>query len=183
MRKMRDDRFVKVYAHDTCRVLSIGWEGRALLWELLRKADRYGFIETKRRNAHVLSVYTNIPLDVVERALPVLLHDGCVAEVDCGYEVFVEPRVYFLRAETPDGAIVKIGTSRGPVSKRIRSIATMSPIPVDLIGSISAEDRSEESRWHKRFADYRCHGEWFRWDDNISSAIYSEIERRGTWRA
>lgn len=73
-----DERFVKVYTRDTPDLLALGWEARALLWELLRKVDRAGIFELGKSGNRGLAVVTGIPVEVVDRALPILIQDGCV---------------------------------------------------------------------------------------------------------
>ena len=73
-----DERYVKVYTRDTPDWLALGWEARALFWELLRKSDRAGLFELGKSGNRGISAVTLIPVEVVDRALPVLLSDGCV---------------------------------------------------------------------------------------------------------
>lgn len=73
-----DERFVKVYTRDTPDWLALGWEAHALFWELLRKSDRAGLFEVGKSGARGVAAVTGIPSEVVERALPILLEDGCI---------------------------------------------------------------------------------------------------------
>lgn len=73
-----DERFVKVYTRDTPDWLALGWEAHALFWELLRKSDRAGLFEVGKSGARGVAAVTGIPVEVVERALPILLEDGCI---------------------------------------------------------------------------------------------------------
>lgn len=75
-----DERFVKVYTRDTPDWLALGWEAHALFWELLRKSDRAGLFELGRSGNRGIAALTGIPVEVVDRALPVLLEDGCVEQ-------------------------------------------------------------------------------------------------------
>lgn len=75
-----DERYVKVYTRDTPDWLALGWEARALFWELLRKADRAGLLEVGKSGNRGIAALTGIPVDVVERTLPALLEDGCVEQ-------------------------------------------------------------------------------------------------------
>ena len=163
-----------------------------MLWELLRKTTRNGFLSSGKSGTRGLSALTYIPVEVIDRALPILLDDGCVTKVDGGYEIFIKSiffygdmaekpsgwRIYFLRHR--EGHLVKIGTSSGPVAARVRVIRSMSPVQLELIGSIRAKDRLEESEWHRRFSAQRHHGEWFAWNDELANAVEQEIELRGT---
>jgi len=73
-----NERYVRVYVRDTVELLALGWEGRALLWEILRKADRAGVVPLGKAGARGLAALTGVPVEVVERVLPVLISDGCV---------------------------------------------------------------------------------------------------------
>jgi hypothetical protein len=73
-----DERYVRIYTRDTTDLLAMGWEARAVLWEILRKADRSGCIRMGKHGVRGLAVLIHMPPEVVERALPVLLADGCV---------------------------------------------------------------------------------------------------------
>lgn len=73
-----DERYVKVYTRDTPDWLALGWEAHALFWELLRKSDRAGLFELGKSGTKGIAAVTGIPCDVVDRALSVLIEDGCV---------------------------------------------------------------------------------------------------------
>ena len=75
-----DERYVKVYTRDTPDWLALGWEARALFWELLRKADRAGLLEVGKSGNRGIAALTGIPVDVVERTLSALIEDGCVEQ-------------------------------------------------------------------------------------------------------
>lgn len=76
--KWSDERYVRVYCRNTPDMIAVGWEARSLLWELLRAANRAGEVALGRHGARGLSAVLHVPLDVVERNLPVLLEDGCI---------------------------------------------------------------------------------------------------------
>lgn len=78
--KWDEERYVRVYTRDTPPMLGMGWEARALFWEILRKADRAGALPLGKSGARGLAALTRIPQEVVERALPELLEDGCVEQ-------------------------------------------------------------------------------------------------------
>lgn len=67
--------------------------------------------------------------------------------------------VYFIKPIGMDGPI-KIGTSHSPL-ERIKTFATWSPIPLELIGAVPGS-HAEETFLHQRFADLHSHLEWFR---------------------
>lgn len=80
-----DERYVRVYTRDTGEWLALGWEAQALFVFALRKADRAGIVQTGKARARGLAGMTGMPLDVVERVLPLLLEDGCLRESLGGY--------------------------------------------------------------------------------------------------
>jgi len=84
-----NERYVRLYVRDTDDLLVLSWEARALLWELMRKADRAGVIET-RRGARGIAAITRIPAEVVQTALPQLLEGD-------GAPLIEHPRGYLLR--------------------------------------------------------------------------------------
>lgn len=76
-----NESYVRLYCRDTSDLLAVGWEGRALFFELLRKADRAGVIDADR---DVLAELVRMPHEVVERVLPRLIKRGCI-EAHEGY--------------------------------------------------------------------------------------------------
>ena len=80
-----DERYVRIYTRDTAEWMALSWEARALLVELLRKADRAGFVQTGKLETKGVAGLVRMPLDVVERALDELLEDGCISRVEKGY--------------------------------------------------------------------------------------------------
>lgn len=85
--RWEDEQFVKVYTRDTGDWLALGWEAQALFLLLLRKVDRAGLLHVGRSRRRGVAGMTGMPLDVVERTLPVLLEDGCLKECEAGYLV------------------------------------------------------------------------------------------------
>lgn len=66
--------------------------------------------------------------------------------------------VYLMRA----GPLFKIGCSRKP-EQRTRRVASGVPAEAVVIHMIETDDPyGVEGYWHRRFADKRAHGEWFR---------------------
>lgn len=63
-----NERYVRLYTRDTADVLAIGWQGRFVLYELLRKVDRAGVIETGGDNA-ILGEILRIPADICARGI------------------------------------------------------------------------------------------------------------------
>lgn len=79
-----DEPWVKVYTTDTGDWLALGWEAQSLFVLALRKCDRAGILRTGKNVARGLAGMTGMPIDVVERALPLLLDDGCMRPADGG---------------------------------------------------------------------------------------------------
>jgi hypothetical protein len=62
---------------------------------------------------------------------------------------------YFV--EAPTSNLVKIGYTN-EIDRRIRGLATMSPVPVQLLAAFRG---NVEAMFHAFFAAHRTHGEWF----------------------
>jgi len=71
-----NERYVRIYTRDTADLLVIQWSGRALLWELIRKADRAGVVDSDEPG--VISELLRMPLDFVSEALPRLIERECI---------------------------------------------------------------------------------------------------------
>ena len=69
---------MRVYTRDSGDWMALGWEAQALFVLALRKCDRAGFLSIGRAGHRGLAALVGMPADVVERALPILLADGCV---------------------------------------------------------------------------------------------------------
>jgi hypothetical protein len=67
-----------VYTRDTGDWNGLGWEARALFLALLRKCDRAGILDVGKKQITGLASIVAMPEEVVARALPVLLEDGCL---------------------------------------------------------------------------------------------------------
>lgn len=86
--------------------------------------------------------------------------------------------VYFLDA--PSVNRIKIGTGIAP-EDRLQAVRLMSPVPIELIGLIIG-GRSREAELHKKFAEYRAHGEWFEGADYVREQI-SLLLLEDAWNA
>lgn len=73
-----DERYIRVYTRDTAEWVALGWEAQALFVLALRKMDRAGILELGRAGTRGLAALVGMPIEVVDRALPVLLEDGCL---------------------------------------------------------------------------------------------------------
>lgn len=76
--------------------------------------------------------------------------------------------VYFLKADR----FLKIGRSSGSPYSRIASLQTGCPFPLVPIAHISGGS-SKELELHKRFNQYRVHGEWFLFSGELVEFINS----------
>jgi ORF6N domain-containing protein/Meiotically Up-regulated Gene 113 (MUG113) protein len=65
------------------------------------------------------------------------------------------PCTYFLQAGA--GGPIKIGSTRN-LAVRIRTLMTMSPVPLRLLGVMKGD---HEEACHLRLGAFRIHGEWF----------------------
>jgi hypothetical protein len=77
--RWEDERYVRVYTRDTPDWLALGWEAQALFVLALRKVDRAGMLDLGKVGVRGLAALLGMPVEVVERALPILLADGCAA--------------------------------------------------------------------------------------------------------
>jgi hypothetical protein len=77
--------------------------------------------------------------------------------------------VYFVGGETGP---VKIGFTQQPIKERLKCIQNGSPVKLHVLATLNCT-RINERFYHKRFAAYRLHGEWF----ERSAEILAEIDR------
>jgi len=66
--------------------------------------------------------------------------------------------IYF--AQGVNGGPVKIGAARD-VENRLQELQVGSPIILRVMKQITNVDMFAEGKLHKKYADYRLHGEWF----------------------
>lgn len=69
--------------------------------------------------------------------------------------------VYFIGGD--DTALIKIGYASN-VARRLRALQTGSPVRLKVLSRFPGSQRVEKSI-HRRFRDYRTHGEWFSFPD------------------
>lgn len=77
--RWEDERYVRIFTRDTPTWDALGWEAQTLLVFVFRKMDRTGLLELGGSGARGLAASVRMPLDVVERALAVLLADGVLS--------------------------------------------------------------------------------------------------------
>lgn len=73
-----DEPYVRVYTRTTPTLARLGWEGRAVLWELMRIVDRSGQLDTQSP-ADDIAALTGLPVDVVDVGLRRLVATSTVA--------------------------------------------------------------------------------------------------------
>jgi hypothetical protein len=73
MMRWSDERYVRLYTRDTTTWKLLPWESKALLPLLLRKLDRTGIIDLGEDGFDGIAALTDMPLDLVQAAMPELL--------------------------------------------------------------------------------------------------------------
>lgn len=94
--------------------------------------------------------------------------------------------VYFIRVRGTN--IVKIGSSERP-DDRIQQLQVGSPHELELLGTcdspsdeFSDSDGMSEKYYHRRFANRRIRGEWFRLtNDDLASIEEAEFDPHSLW--
>lgn len=74
------------------------------------------------------------------------------------------------------GEFVKIGKAKN-IAQRIKDIQTNHPVPLQLLAVLS-ENPGDEGSFHKRYAQLRAHGEWFKLAPELRGALV-ELRRGG----
>jgi hypothetical protein len=90
------------------------------------------------------------------RSLFAAIRDAAAMLPELDEYTTIEPSTYFLQAG--DGGPIKIGSTRN-LAVRFRTLCTMSPVPLRLLGVIEGEDAEDRCRFH--LGAFRLHGEWF----------------------
>lgn len=85
--------------------------------------------------------------------------------------------IYFVQDKAANH--IKIGFTDAPdAGERLKALQTGSPAGLVLLLSIPGK-KTDEADLHKRFADARTHGEWFRPVPELIQFIIVEVFRRG----
>ena len=73
-----DEEYVRLYCKDTVTVRKIGWEGRLVLWEIMRKVDLAGVLDLQSEDDEVEAVATliGVPEEIVRVGLERLSSRG-----------------------------------------------------------------------------------------------------------
>jgi hypothetical protein len=77
--RWEDERYIRIFTRDTPSWDALGWEAQALLVQIFRKMDRTGLLALGGSGRRGLAACVRIPLDVVDRALDVLLEEGVLS--------------------------------------------------------------------------------------------------------
>lgn len=85
-----EERYVRLYTRDTGDMLAIGWQGRAVLAEYMRKADRAGILD--ETDPAILAEMFRMPIDVCCEGLDKLTRRGVVEAVKGAFVIpnFIE---------------------------------------------------------------------------------------------
>lgn len=127
--RWEDERYVRVYTRDTAEWRALGWEAQALVHQLFRKVDRAGLLELGRTGLRGLADLTQIPLEVVERALPILIEDGCVTWVSDGRSLFIPNFLEAQSAKSSDKARQQAARERARDGARGGARQVPAPLP------------------------------------------------------
>ena len=81
--------------------------------------------------------------------------------------MIVRDYLYAIRG----AGMIKIGRSVSP-ELRFKAIQSGSPVRLELVGYVKG-DHAQERRMHRKFKEYRSHGEWFRDEGAVSEWVES----------
>jgi hypothetical protein len=97
------ERYVRLYCRKTASTALWTWQARALWPWLLAACDRSGDIVLGKHGIRALVAAVELPFEVVDAGLALLLDDGCVVETPSGLRVpnFMEAQEAKSEALTP----------------------------------------------------------------------------------
>ena len=110
--RWEEERYVRVYTRDTPEWCLLSWEARALFLMLLRAVDRAGILPLGKSGTRSLAAMLRVPLEVVARAFPELVADGCCRMTPDGLSVVVPNYIQAQEAHASDRARAKAARER-----------------------------------------------------------------------
>jgi hypothetical protein len=129
--------------------------------------DRHGKRRYRFRRIGGLSCYLPEPTDVAFKAAYRQAMRGVgVALDELRAKADTIGVCYFVGG---DLGLIKIGKAKDPVS-RLAQISTHSPIPVRIF-ALAPGGETAERAYHRQFAEFRRHGEWFDRGDSLMAEI------------
>lgn len=75
-----NEKYVRVYVRDSWDIMAVGWEGRAVFWEIIRKVDSTGVLDVS--DPEIIADLIRIPPEVTEKGLNKLLERGVLESVN-----------------------------------------------------------------------------------------------------
>ena len=138
-----NETWVRLYKRDTVTLKLLSWQARAVLWELLRKCDRSGVIDTDGHGVAGIAALIGIPLDVVAVGIGELVASETLAITTGGYVIprFVEAQ------ETPQS-----GSARNRVWREKRRddklMDSMHGVSPNVSPRLLASSTSDETSPH-----------------------------------
>lgn len=134
-----NERYVRLYTRDTITWKLIGWEGRAILPQLLRKVDRAGVLELGGLTpAEAVAAVIDAPIELVETAMQRILARGAA---ELGVDSIIIPK--FIDAqEEPQSDAQRARECRA----RRRDLMRSSSRTVTPSSHESLQERHTESR-------------------------------------
>lgn len=73
-----NESYVRIYTRDTGDLLAVGWEGRSVLWELIRKSDQAGVLD-HGGDLDIVAEMLRMPHDLVASGIERLAKRGVIA--------------------------------------------------------------------------------------------------------
>ncbi len=122
-----NERYVRIYTRDSRNLKLFGWEGRALLWEVIRKADRAGVLEGVR-DADDVALMVDMPVEVVRTALARIQSVDPETIQMCGLGAVLPSYILAQESKQSD-------KQRQRESRARRAAKALQVTPCDLVGS------------------------------------------------
>lgn len=139
--RWEDEPFVKVYVRDTPEFLSMSWQARCLLHELVRKVDRAGILKVGKLGIQGIAVAVRAPVAEIEEPVRELLgQERLVWHEAQGY--FVIPN-HIEAQVTPQSDLSRKRKERELARTSLAQGVTTTPV---VPGAGHAESREVTSR-------------------------------------